>query len=1046
MRQQRWRDSLHGRCQQPGARRTAISGWNDDVRRSLLLPPLGRRTLESLLLLLLCCAAGIQSARAQAVRTNAGFATSSIPRNDDGSTNSSIDLGFPVNFFGANFTNAWVNNNGNITFGGPLSTFTPEGLAASPLRIIAPFWADVDTRASGSALVTYGRDTVDGHPAFGVNWVNVGYFSTHDDKLNSFQLVLINRSDISPGDFDIEFNYDTMTWETGDASGGSGGLGGVSASAGYSNGAGKPESSFEILGSRLNGIFLDTNRNGLRYRRLNSTVRGRLVFFVRAGSVGCTYGVLALTLEFPWQGGDGAAQVAAPFGCDWTATSSAGFVTLTSGTSGSGSQIVTFNVAPNRTPTRRNATITIAGQALSITQDAFITLSMTPPAVTVSSVEGVFPPRIALRLDAVTGTVDWSASARSLTGDSWQFNVLPHSGKVTAGQPVTLILEMNPGLLPATSSTAAITVNDNTNGPSLVVPLTLDVSPSGGHLVLSQSSFVFRAPQGGSIPSPQSLSLLNSGRSDLSWSIAPSALSSAPWLSFSAMAGVAITGSATPSTAVLSVNPIGRTPGVYQVQVPVTTSGSTTETQLITVTLQVVAPTAAAAPDTSPTGLLFVVQPGSAPPAAQSLLLSNQGAGSLGFELVPSTESGGNWIGLSASSGSIGTAPTTVQVFVNPAGLPTGTYQGRVTANYSPGKAQIVHVVLVVAPDNRRTLLGANACQPAGMALLPVTPGAGTDLKVAFPTTVTARVVSTCGTAVNDATVLAKAGSVLIELLPAGNGLYRGVWTPDLALPTVNVKFTAVHPNFGIQERTITVGVVPAPGDVALPFITTDGVVGAASFAELRPLAPGEMVSIFGSGFASQDVFASTVPLNRSLGGVSVQIGNENAPLYYAGPNQINAQVPFASVPGDHLSIVINSNGRLSAPQTYLITAVEPSLFQNDGSAAALDGKSRFITPQNPARIGDTLQLFATGLGLTDPAVATGAAAPASTTVFVDVSVRIGGVEVPVVYQGLAPSFVGLYQVNVLLPPSLTPGDDVPVVIRQNGIPSNSVSIPLRNP
>jgi uncharacterized protein (TIGR03437 family) len=293
---------------------------------------------------------------------------------------------------------------------------------------------------------------------------------------------------------------------------------------------------------------------------------------------------------------------------------------------------------------------------------------------------------------------------------------------------------------------------------------------------------------------------------------------------------------------------------------------------------------------------------------------------------------------------------------------------------------------------------------------------------------------------------LAKAGGVFIQLPAAGNGLYRGVWTPDQIIPTLNVTFTAVHPDFGIQERTVTVGVVPAPGDVVLPIITTGGVVDAAAFAELRPLAPGEMVSIFGSGFASQDTFASTIPLNRSLGGVSVQIGNENAPLYYAGPNQINAQVPFASVPGNHLPIVVTSNGRLSAPQSYLITPVQPSLFQNDGSAAALDGRSRFITPQNPARIGDTLQLFATGLGLTDPAVATGAAAPASTTVLDDVSVRIGGVEVPVVYQGLAPGFVGLYQVNVVLTPNLTAGDDVAVVIRQNGIPSNSVSIPLRNP
>src|SRR5262249_17949209 len=161
----------------------------------------------------------------------------------------------------------------------------------------------------------------------------------HDDKHNSFQLVLIERADIAPGDFDIEFNYDRIEWETGDASGGTGGLGGTSASAGYSNGEGKPESSFEILGSRMNGIFLDSNRKGLRYRRLNSSVRGRLVFFVRSGAVGCSYGILSLTLDYPWEGGDGALQIAAPFSCEWTVTSSAGFISFTSPTSGHGSAI-----------------------------------------------------------------------------------------------------------------------------------------------------------------------------------------------------------------------------------------------------------------------------------------------------------------------------------------------------------------------------------------------------------------------------------------------------------------------------------------------------------------------------------------------------------------------------------------------------------------------------------------------------------------------------------------------------------------------------------
>ncbi|TFD72878.1 nidogen-like domain-containing protein [Cryobacterium gelidum] len=123
-------------------------------------------------------------------------------------------------------------HNGNVTFDGPLSTFTPFGLIAASTPIIAPSFADVDTRGGESDLVRYGYgETVfDGHNAFCVNWVNVGYYSGGTDKLNSFQLLLVDRSDKGAGAFDIVFNYDKIQWEVGSgkwevesASGGSAG-------------------------------------------------------------------------------------------------------------------------------------------------------------------------------------------------------------------------------------------------------------------------------------------------------------------------------------------------------------------------------------------------------------------------------------------------------------------------------------------------------------------------------------------------------------------------------------------------------------------------------------------------------------------------------------------------------------------------------------------------------------------------------------------------------------------------------------------------------
>lgn len=225
--------------------------------------------------------------QAQVIRTNAGFATTDFPGNDDGSTGP-VALPFTANFFGTNYSQFFVNNNGNVTFDSPLGTYTPFSLLSTSHPMLAPFFGDVDTRAAGSETVHYGNDTVNGHAAFGVNWFGpagnngVGYFSEHLDKLNKFQLVVIDRSDVAPGDFDFEFNYGQIQWETGDASNGSGGLGGFSARAGWSDGV---SNSQELPGSAVNGALIDGGPDAL-INSSNINTPGRWLFQVRNGSIG----------------------------------------------------------------------------------------------------------------------------------------------------------------------------------------------------------------------------------------------------------------------------------------------------------------------------------------------------------------------------------------------------------------------------------------------------------------------------------------------------------------------------------------------------------------------------------------------------------------------------------------------------------------------------------------------------------------------------------------------------------------------------------------
>ncbi len=218
-----------------------------------------------------------------AIITDEGSHAHFVPHSDDGSIGP-IYLGFPVNFFGKLYATLYINNNGNITFGGPLYKYLPFQLTADTPPIIAPFLADVDTRGLGSGHVTYGTVRFEEQVAFCVNWISVGYHHQRTDKLNSFQLLLVDRNESGLGDFDIIMNYGRISWESGDASGGTGGLGGLAAGAGFSAGNGDPEAFFEFPGSRISGALLDTHATmGLTRTSRNSPVLGRHIFRMRKG-------------------------------------------------------------------------------------------------------------------------------------------------------------------------------------------------------------------------------------------------------------------------------------------------------------------------------------------------------------------------------------------------------------------------------------------------------------------------------------------------------------------------------------------------------------------------------------------------------------------------------------------------------------------------------------------------------------------------------------------------------------------------------------------
>jgi uncharacterized protein (TIGR03437 family) len=215
-------------------------------------------------------------------------------------------------------------------------------------------------------------------------------------------------------------------------------------------------------------------------------------------------------------------------------------------------------------------------------------------------------------------------------------------------------------------------------------------------------------------------------------------------------------------------------------------------------------------------------------------------------------------------------------------------------------------------------------------------------------------------------------------------------------------------------------------------FINPVGVVNAASFAPItNPLAPGELFSIFGSQLANSTVQASSLPFPKELAGVRVTVNGRDAAILSVSPGQIAAVAPYEIEGGSTAEVRVINNGRQSNVVTVYTSASAPGIFTlppgGVGQAAVLRPDYSIVSQTNPARIGETVAIFLTGLGTVDANVEPGAAGPtfplAWTDNVEDLWVYIGEERANVTFAGLAPGLGGLYQLNATIPGSVEPGE-----------------------
>jgi uncharacterized protein (TIGR03437 family) len=243
------------------------------------------------------------------------------------------------------------------------------------------------------------------------------------------------------------------------------------------------------------------------------------------------------------------------------------------------------------------------------------------------------------------------------------------------------------------------------------------------------------------------------------------------------------------------------------------------------------------------------------------------------------------------------------------------------------------------------------------------------------------------------------------------------------------------------------------PSAAVVPSFQASSVVNAASFLP-GPVAPGEIVTVFGTGFGPGPL--KTLQLtaglaNTTLGGTRMLFDGVPAPIVYTVKNQFSAVVPYVVAGKSSTQVQVEYRGTRSAPVTLQLAPAAPAIFTLEssgrGGGAVLNQDSTVNSPSNPAPIGSIVSIFATGEGQTSPAGIDGK--PGSDPVphpILPVSVTIGGQTVTPKYAGGAPgSVAGVLQVNVQIPSGIQTGSAVPVVVQVGNTSSQAgVTIAVR--
>jgi len=661
---------------------------------------------------------------------------------------------------------------------------------------------------------------------------------------------------------------------------------------------------------------------------------------------------------------------------------------------------------------------------------------------------------IAAQNITIGGNVGWTAAVRTSAGGNW-LQISPASGTGAA----TARVSVNVAGLTAGVYTGTFIFQGTTGGLAEVVSVTLVVSRALPILQPSQSGFLFQGIEGQSIPA-QTFQMLNVGSGSMAWSVRAQTSDGKPWLSLSPASGTTQAGSnASAPTVTIRVDSSQLKAGVSVGILTLEAAGAPNSPQAAFVLVNVTPAGSDPIISVQPAGFVFAGTVGGAAPAARELTISASGGTALTYTASVATSNGGNWLSVSPPSGSLTAGRAALSVRPNIGGMTRGVYAGTVSVTLSTGVRQDLAVLLILsdaAVAAQGSLPGPQAvCTPTRLTLVETQLAGNFAISVSWPVSLRTLVVNDCGQPVIDATVIAtfNTGDAPLTLNSLKDGNYTGNWIPskpDRTVVTIRARAA------GLAEAVATLDGKVAASGAALPTVARDATLNAASFQKYVPVAPGSLVSVFGTNLGTSTAGAATLPLPMTLADVRAQLGGKDVPLVFANNNQVNAQIPTELAPGTTASLVVTVRGVAAAPDQITLATNQPGIFSINSSGAGqgaiqVSNTVLFAAPAGsipgaqarPVHRGEFITIYCTGLGATEPTVASGQPAPGGplATAKIPVTVTVGGVQVPAAFAGLSPGFVGLYQVNIQVPSSVQPGNTVQLLLTQGGVNSNTVTI-----